>query len=303
MINIAFSFSSVTNISSSQAKSALPNVVSFVKTKYCSTQVTMRIIWKYEQTINIQTYKRSICQKVSGYCSAGQLVGWYFPEYTVIQAVFFYSIQVVFSWDWELRLRQNIYFAFLVMQMLKISGFKESIIIILSTWKGWGHSATYLFENWKTKYTTHSIFVWFFRSEMILGKFMEPQNHTRKLCTQRALSQLWTLKIRGSTNFMYLRSVVRPILKFAKYQGDWIPDRNFHAFRASRSGDRRILSSSEASYDAFWSSKVMKVSFGSLGANEMLLSWLEEHTKKCIWQYATLPVECIYANVKSYLNY
>ena len=41
------------------------------------------------------------------------------------------------------------------------------------------------------------------------------------------------------------------------------PDRPFHHFRASRSGDPRILSISETSFDGFWSSKVVKGSVGS----------------------------------------
>ena len=40
--------------------------------------------------------------------------------------------------------------------------------------------------------------------------------------------------------------------------GYWFPDELFHNFRASRSGDRRVLCYSGTSCDGFWSSEIVK---------------------------------------------
>ena len=59
-------------------------------------------------------------------------------------------------------------------------------------------------------------------------------------------------------------SLLGDFLTFAK-RGGWLssaascfPEEHIHNFRASRSGDRRMLCSSETSCDWFWSSKIVK---------------------------------------------
>ena len=48
------------------------------------------------------------------------------------------------------------------------------------------------------------------------------------------------------------------------FSASCLPDRPFHNFRASGSGDRRIISSSLTSFGGFWSSEVVKRSVGFL---------------------------------------
>ena len=63
------------------------------------------------------------------------------------------------------------------------------------------------------------------------------------------------------TGFLYMNELI-PFPSFQCQAGFLSPDRPFHNFWASLSGDGQILCSSETSIDGFWGYKIVEGSVG-----------------------------------------